>query len=75
MAGFYPSLYLNLADDFRRLGAFQAAAEHIAGAEQHAPALPDGPYGDTIRTAIHEVKQAIADRDTERRASAPGPAQ
>ncbi|QFU85391.1 hypothetical protein [Amycolatopsis sp. YIM 10] len=71
VAGFYPSLYLNLADNFRRLGAFRAAAEHIGHAEQHTSALPDGPYGDTIRTAIREVSQAITDRDTTRRASAP----
>ncbi|UGT45649.1 hypothetical protein LTV02_10240 [Nocardia yamanashiensis] len=73
VAGFYPSLHLNLADNFRRLGAFHAAADHIDDAEQHTAALADGPYGDTIRTAIHEVKQAIANRDTARRASAPGP--
>ncbi|MFX1760821.1 Uncharacterised protein [Rhodococcus gordoniae] len=37
-------------------------------------ALPDDPYGDTIRTALHEVRQAITDRDTAPRASAPGTA-
>lgn len=73
VAGFYPSLYLNLADNFRRLGAFQAAAEHINEAEKHTSALPEGSYGDIIRSAIHEVTQAISNRDTTRRASAPGP--
>lgn len=72
LAGFYPSLYLNLADDLRRLGAFHAAAEQIGNAEQHTSALPDGAYGDTIRTAIREVEQAILNRDTARRGSAPG---
>ncbi|GAA1768234.1 hypothetical protein [Luedemannella helvata] len=75
VAGFYPSLYLNLADNFRRLGSFQAAGEQIDKAEQHTSALPDGPYGDTIRTAIRDVNQAITNRDTTRRASAHGPAQ
>ena len=74
VAGFYPSLHLNLADGFRRLGSFRSAAEHLDLAESHLPALPDGPYGDTIRTAVHEVRQAIADRDTAPRASAPGSA-
>lgn len=37
-------------------------------------ALPDDPYDDTIRTAVHEVRQAITDRDTAPRASAPGTA-
>ncbi len=71
VAGFYPSLYLNIADNLRRLGAFAAAAEHINSAEQHTPALSDDAYGNTIRTAITEVHQAIDNRDTTRRASAP----
>lgn len=75
IAGFYPSLYLNIADDLRRLGAFEAAAEQISNAEQRTSALSDDGYGNTIRTAIHEVHQAIKIRDTARRASAPGAAQ
>jgi len=74
VAGFYPSLHLNIADNLRRLGAFGAAAEHVDDAARHAPALADDAYGDMLRTAISEVRQAIADRDTERRASAPGAA-
>lgn len=72
VAGFFPSLHLNLADDLRRLGAFDAAAEHIHAAEQRSGALADDGYGDTVRTAIAGVRQAIDDRDTARRASAPG---
>ena len=75
VTGFYPSLYLNIADNLRRLGAFEAAAEHINNAEQHAAALSDDAYGNTIRTAINEVHEAIDNRDTARRASAPGAAQ
>lgn len=67
VAGFYPSLHLNLADNFRRLGAFRAAAEHIDHAKRHLSALPDGPYGDTIRSAVQEIGQAVADRSTTRR--------
>ncbi len=74
VAGFYPSLYLNIADNLRRLGAFQAAAEHINEAEKRTAALPDGPYGDTVRSAIREVAAAITTHDTTRRSSAPGPA-
>ena len=74
VAGFYPSLYLNIADNLRRLGALEAAAEHIAHAEQHVSGLPADGYGNTIRRAISEVRQSIVDRDTARRASAPGPA-
>ncbi|WP_141585017.1 hypothetical protein [Actinomadura sp. WMMA1423] len=74
VAGFYPSLYLNLADNLRRLGSFGAAAEHINSAQQHTSALPDDAYGATIRTAINEVHQAIDNRDITCRASAPGAA-
>ena len=74
VAGFYPSLYLNIADNLRRLSSFDAAAEHIHHAEQHAASLSDDAYGNTIRTAIVEVHEAIDNRDTARRASAPGAA-
>lgn len=74
VAGFYPSLYLNIADNLRRLGTFEAAAEHINNAEQHTSALLDDDYGHSIRTAIDEVRQAIDNRDTAHRASAPGAA-
>lgn len=73
IAGFYPSLHLNLADDYRRLGSFEAAAEHIDAARTHAPSLPRAPYGDLVRGAIQEVAESIARRDRSRRASAPGP--
>ncbi|MEV6261992.1 hypothetical protein AB0M42_14745 [Streptomyces sp. NPDC051784] len=73
IAGFYPSLHLNLADNYRRLGSFAAAAEHITAAAEHAPGLPPGAYGDLIRDAVREVTEAIARRDVTRRASAPSP--
>lgn len=72
VAGFRPSLTLNIADNLRRLGAFGAAAEYISDAERHSSALPDDAYGDTIRTAVTDVRQAIVNRDTGSRASAPG---
>ena len=72
VAGFYPSLHLNIGDNLRRLGSFDTAAEHISAAEEHSEALPDDGYGRVIRTAIKEVGAAIDRRDTARRASAPG---
>ncbi|WP_017590319.1 hypothetical protein [Nocardiopsis ganjiahuensis] len=74
VAGFYPSLHLNLADNLRRLGSFEAAAEHADAARAYAPNLPEGPYGDTLRTTVDEVAEAVARKDTARRSSAPGPA-
>ena len=71
--GFYPSLFLNLADNFRRLGAFETAAAHIDEAEKHTSVLSEGAYGESIRTAIRQVADAITAQDTSRRVSAPGP--
>ncbi|MER5550438.1 hypothetical protein ABT001_01885 [Streptomyces sp. NPDC002793] len=72
VAGFYPSLHLNLADDYRRLGSFEAATGHIEAARTHAPSLPQDSYGDLLRAAVGEVAEAITRRDRARRASAPG---
>jgi hypothetical protein len=72
IAGFYPSLHLNLADNYRRLGSFDAATEHIDAAKAHAPNLPQDAYGALLRTAIGQVDEAITQRDTAKRASAPG---
>ena len=67
MAGFYPSLHLDLADNFRRLGSFPAAARHLDAARERLDTLPDDAYGATIRAAITEVGDAIAANDTTRR--------
>lgn len=72
-AGFYPSLHLNLADNFRRLGSWEAAGEHLAAARERLDSLPDDAYGAMIRTALDEVAEAVIARSTDRRASAPGP--
>jgi hypothetical protein len=74
VAGFRPSLHLNLADDLRQLGSFEAARDHVAAAREHRHALADDGYGTLIRTAIDEVAEAVERRSTERRPSAPGPA-
>nr|WP_063047655.1 hypothetical protein [Nocardia pseudovaccinii] len=69
--GFYPSLHLNLADNYRRLGSFDAAQCEIDAARRCVDALGDDGYGAMIRTAIDEVAEAIRTRTTTRRASAP----
>ncbi|WP_328530593.1 hypothetical protein OG984_05320 [Nocardioides sp. NBC_00368] len=71
VAGFYPSLHLNIADNLRRLGAFAAAAEQIGKAEERAAALPPGAYGDMIRAAIQGVGEAITARDAAPRPTSP----
>ncbi|WP_086022372.1 hypothetical protein [Streptomyces sp. LaPpAH-108] len=73
VAGFYPSLHLNLADNYRRLGSFTAATAHIDAARAHTPHLPQDAYGAVLCTAIDEVAEAITRRNTGKRASSPGP--
>ncbi|OZM70327.1 hypothetical protein CFN78_25730 [Amycolatopsis antarctica] len=72
VAGFRPSLHLNLADNFRRLGSFDATAEHIAAVRRHQDTLADDAYGAMIRQATTEVAAAIEQRSTEPRPGAPG---
>ena len=74
VAGFYPSLHLNIADNLRRLAAFDAAAEHIDKATDGLQALPDGPYGNMIREAVRGVSDAITARDTAPRPTSPSAA-
>ncbi|WP_067863631.1 hypothetical protein [Nocardia shimofusensis] len=71
VAGFYPSLHLNLADNYRRLSAFDAARRELDSAREHLGALGQDPYGEMIRTALREVEQAVRAGDTAPRPSAP----
>ncbi|CCF62432.1 hypothetical protein [Nocardia cyriacigeorgica] len=69
--GFFPSLHLNLADNFRRLASFDAARSQIEAARRHLDALRDDEYGAIIRTALAEVEAAVDAGNTARRESAP----
>lgn len=52
VAGFYPSLHLNLADVHRRLGHLTEATHHIERAREVVDLLPDDGYGRMIRDGI-----------------------
>ncbi|MFI6045650.1 hypothetical protein ACIA8C_28755 [Nocardia sp. NPDC051321] len=69
--GFYPSLHLNLADNYRRLSSFAAAQRELAAARATLHTLPETPYGTMIRTAVDEIEAAIQVEDTSPRPSAP----
>ncbi|MFE3444200.1 hypothetical protein ACFXNW_14310 [Nocardia sp. NPDC059180] len=69
--GFFPSLHLNLADNYRRLASFDAAQQQVDAARRHLQALPDNDYGTMIRTALGEVEASINSGTTTRRESAP----
>lgn len=69
IVGFFPSLHLNLADNYCKLGSLDAAREHIESAKECSSTLADDPYGNFIRGAIGMVDAAIsagsgADRTT-----------
>ncbi|MEU8900937.1 hypothetical protein [Nocardia sp. NPDC048505] len=74
VAGFYPSLHLNLADNYRQLGSFEAAQHALDAARACLHTLGADAYGDMIRTAVAEVEAAVRARSTARRDTAPGPA-
>ncbi|WP_328811345.1 hypothetical protein [Rhodococcus sp. NBC_00294] len=63
IVGFFPSLYLNVADNYCKLGSFDAAREHIDAAKECSSTLADDPYGDLIRGAIGRVDAAISRND------------
>jgi hypothetical protein len=71
VAAFYSSLHLNLADNLRRLGSFDAAGEHVDKVRRHCDALPDDDYGTQIRQFVDAVAGAIEDERTERLPTAP----
>jgi len=69
--GFLPSLHLNLADDYRRLGNAATAGEHLAAARDLVEHLPDDEYGSMIRGGIQNVARAVEVGSTQRLDSHP----
>ncbi|MGW1754749.1 tetratricopeptide repeat protein [Streptomyces mirabilis] len=53
---FYPSLHLNLAADYVKLGRSEAARSHLRRARGAAGALGDDRYGDGVRAAIGRLE-------------------
>ncbi|MFF9405581.1 hypothetical protein ACF1B0_08575 [Streptomyces anandii] len=52
----YPSLHLNLAADYAKLGRREAARTHLRRARTAAAALGTDTYGEGIRTAIRQLE-------------------
>ncbi|KQR96162.1 hypothetical protein ASG12_18305 [Williamsia sp. Leaf354] len=76
VGAFYPSLHLNIADNLRRLGSFDAAADHLDAARARAGALSDlGPeqsgYAEMMTTLIDDIGVMIRDRSSEARSTHP----
>ncbi|MEU0969294.1 hypothetical protein ABZ357_29250 [Streptomyces sp. NPDC005917] len=65
LRGFYPSLYLNLAADYVKLGRTEAARTHLRRARGAADAaLGDDGYGDGVRAAISRLELRLGEDDT-----------
>ncbi|MGW6402216.1 hypothetical protein [Streptomyces sp. NPDC055134] len=56
----YPSLHLNLAADYVKLGRPEAARTHLTRARAVVGALGDDGYGDGVRAAIARLEQRVA---------------
>ncbi|MEU5088606.1 hypothetical protein [Streptomyces sp. NPDC021356] len=57
----YPSLHLNLAADYVKLGRSEAARSHLRHARGTAGGLADDSYGDGVRAAIHRLELRLGD--------------
>ncbi|GGX73016.1 hypothetical protein GCM10010510_17160 [Streptomyces anandii JCM 4720] len=55
----YPSLHLNLAADYAKLGRREAARTHLRRARTAAAALDTDTYGEGIRTAIRQLETRL----------------
>jgi hypothetical protein len=58
----YPSLHLNLAADYVKLGQADAARTHLRRARAAAVALADDGYGDGVRAAISRMELRLGER-------------
>jgi hypothetical protein len=52
VAGFYPSLYLNLGYSYEQAGDREAARRFYTLAADHLPALPEGRYREIVQEGI-----------------------
>ncbi|ANP53747.1 hypothetical protein J2Z21_007965 [Streptomyces griseochromogenes] len=59
--GFYPSLHLNLAADYLKLGRSEAARIHLTRARRAAGALADDAYGAGVRAAISRLELRLGE--------------
>ena len=59
-AAFYPSLHLNLAECYRKLGELDAARDHLHRGQNAVGALPDDGYGEMIRTGLDRLAARLS---------------
>ncbi|MGW0613854.1 hypothetical protein [Streptomyces sp. NPDC002788] len=61
---FYPSLHVNLADDYIGLGRCDAARTHLRRAREAAAALAHDSYGDGVWAAIARLESRLGEGGT-----------
>ncbi|WAZ27032.1 hypothetical protein STRCI_001367 [Streptomyces cinnabarinus] len=59
----YPSLHLNLAADYVKLGRSEAARSHLRRARTAARELAEDSYGDGVRAAISRLELRLGEGD------------
>jgi hypothetical protein len=59
LASFFPSLHLNLASSYEKLGRLNDAIEHAEMAQRAASALPDSPLGTMTAQAITRIRSRL----------------
>lgn len=59
LAGFLPSLHLNVGDAYRRLGDRDRASRHANNGLARAAALNDDGYGDMIRLGLNRLRARL----------------
>jgi hypothetical protein len=60
VATFYPSLHLNVADAYLRLGDTLLATHHADLSRASLPALPEGDYRSQIESALTRIEAALS---------------
>lgn len=59
VAGFYPSLHLNLGDVYRRLGDLDNAKKHLASGRERVPALGDDGYAAMVVAGLDRLTSRL----------------
>jgi hypothetical protein len=60
LVSFWPSLHINLAEDYFKLGDLEQSRAHLTLARQTVTHLPDDPYGQLIRRGIERLAKKLA---------------
>ena len=61
VAGLYPSLHLNLAECYRKLGDLGRARDHLQRAQAEIGALGDDGYGQLIKGGLDRLARLLAE--------------